>query len=882
MRLAWQGFLLIGAAVATSSAATWQTADGLSIVLSDTDGGVSGVTVDGRDLGLSGPGGLYYQEFSRDASAPERTVLHIDAESEDGSFAAASFADWKAPGDYVRRRVGDAPRGEAYLELGDGESPGVGMAATQQMPIDAGSECTISWLGRTSDVALTYIICVRVFDAAGQDITRHSPAPQGWTYSPYSAAHYRSDRCHAQPATWERLAVPYITPEGAASIGLSLRVYRDGDLRADVDDIRVTARPGGVWTEPMAVRGPLSQTPQGLVQETVLQDAGLRFSTQYASVGDRLQATCEVSCTEARDTGRCLRLLWRLPVVLEGRRWSAGPRGQETVVPDRTYEDSVDFAGHPLGRYPLVSIADDRTGLAIAADPDRPALQTFRVDVEGVVSVAEMAVVPTAPRARATVTFCLYRHAPEWGFRAALERYYALFPTAFQGLAQRGGTWTLSLPAESLARPEDFGLAFYECRTIPQAARDYCRAHGIRTVVYIEPWGRRQSFPQAKTRADMPPYEQRLAQLTQWAAEEGNEAKWGASPRREMARAVLSSLLIDKDGIGAHLVDLYSTWAQWWQLNTDPDLPEPSIASLTLRDEVGPALLWADGIYLDSVTRELSCFEDYAPGHLEAADLPLSFSLQTGRPVVLSGMAQLEFMRDLRQRLHADGKLMMLNLFSPATRLFGFLGDVTGCELAGLQDDSSALQQRVFAARRPVSNLLQWQWAVLKRVPAMTPEQMERYFANQLLYGFWPGISTAGGGTEPGYAHMHRYFQDPELLERDRELFRRYLPIFDALNEAGWEPVTGVVPDDTRVLVERYGSGPETLLAVHNPGDDAAEVTLTFSADGWEAGAAGTMDWRELLTGTTVQARTEDGALRCTLRVAPGRTAVLRHEAGRG
>ena len=878
MRLAWQGFLLVGAAVATCSAATWQTEDGLSVLLSATDGGVQGVAVDGRDLTVTGTGGLAYQEFTRDTLAPEETVLHIDAEAEDGSWAAASFADWHATGDFARRKAGDAPEGEACLELGDGKSPGVGMAATQQIPIAAGSECTISWLGRTADVALTYILCVRVFDVRDQDITQRAPAPQGWTYSPYSAAHYRSDCSHAQPGTWERLSAPYIVPEGAASIGLSLRVYRDGNLRADVDDIRVTARPGGVWTAPVAVRGGLSQTPQGLVQETVLENAGLRFTTTYAAIGDRLQATCEVSCTEARGTGRCLRLLWRLPLSLAGWRWASEPRGEQSIEAGQTYEDSVGLAGHPLSRYPLVSIADDRTGLAIAADPDLPALQTFRTDAEGIVSAAELAVVPAAPRA--LVTFCLYRHAPQWGFRAALERYYALFPTAFQGLARRGGAWTLRLPPADVQRPEDFGLAFYECGTIPQAARDYCRTHGLRTLVYIEPWGRRQSFPDAKSRADMPPYEQRLAQLEQWAAEEGGEARWGLSPRREMARAVLSSLLIDKDGIGAHLVDLYSTWAQWWQLNTDPDLPEPSIASLTLRDDVEPALRWADGIYLDSVSMTHAAFEDYAPAHIEAADLPLSFSLQTARPVVLSGMAQFEFMHRLRQRLHADGKLMMLNLFSPATRLFGVFGDVTGCELAGVQDDASALQQRVFAARRPVSNLLQWQWAVLKRVPAMTPRQMEQYLANQLLYGFWPGISTAGGGTEPGYAHMHRYFQDPELRERDRELFRRYIPIFDTLNQAGWEPVTGAKTGDEQVLVERYGSGPEALLAVYNTADTAAEVTLSLDPDRWEPDAEGKIAWRELLTGTPVSAQSRDGALRCRLRVEGRMTAVLKRQEG--
>jgi len=79
------------------------------------------------------------------------------------------------------------------------------------------------------------------------------------------------------------------------------------------------------------------------------------------------------------------------------------------------------------------------------------------------------------------------------------------------------------------------------------------------------------------------------------------------------------------------------------------------------------------------------------------------------------------------------------------------------------EDDARAMQQRIYASHRPLSNLLQWHCAVLKRVPAMTPAETRNYFANQLFYGFWPDISTAGGGTEEGYPHMHRYFRSPEL-----------------------------------------------------------------------------------------------------------------------
>ena len=65
------------------------------------------------------------------------------------------------------------------------------------------------------------------------------------------------------------------------------------------------------------------------------------------------------------------------------------------------------------------------------------------------------------------------------------------------------------------------------------------------------------------------------------------------------------------------------------------------------------------------------------------------------------------------------------------------------------------------------------------------------------------------------------YFHDPELLRRDRDLFRKYMPVFDALNEAGWEPVTGVPTAGSDGLrIERFGewAGRELYFTVRNAG----------------------------------------------------------------
>ena len=865
------------ACCSVSPAAQWQTEDGLALTLADRTGQLERLAVDGHALKLVGGGGLSFREFTRDPAAAARVVLRLGAEGEKQTWSPASFADWEAPGDFVRRGTGGAPEGEAYLQLGDGKEAGVGMATVGTIPVSGGDACAISWQARTHQTDLTYILCVRVFDKQGRDITEHTPAPPGWAWTQYSRAHYRCDLSNTKPDTWERLSCDYTAHEEVAAVRLSLRVYTKGDLRADIDDLQVTVE-SGHWSDEVAVTGKVERTAAGLRQHAEVRRAGLTFDTLYAPEAGQLRAMVEVTATAPQTRGRCLRVRYRVPLALAGWTWSADPSHTDTIAAAGRYEDDFGLGGHRLSRYPLASVSREGVGLALAVPLNQPALQTFAGGADGLTTTVDLGLSPQAPRARGKFTFSLYRHDPAWTFRAALERYYALFPGLFAPATEREGAWTLRLPKPEAATPEEFGLAFYECNTLPQEKRDTCRAHGILMFPYSEPWGRRQNLGNAKSSAELPPYEERLAFLKGLAESQEEGKKWGGAPRAEAAQAVLNSMLIGPDGAGAYLVDFYSSWAQWWQLNTDPDLPEPSIASISRKYEIDPLLEWADGIYLDSVSLYFGRFEDHDAGHLAAADLPLAFSPRTGTPVVLSAFAAYEFMARLRDDLHRRGKLLMLNLFPPATRLYGHLGDVVGSELLGLQDDEEALQQRIYAYRRPVSNLMQWRSAVRERVPAMTADEMESHLANQLLYGFWPGISTAGGGTEPGYAHMHRYFEDADLLARDRPLFARYLPLFAALGRAGWRPVTHVRSDVPEVRVERFGEGREVLLAVGNSAADAKQATLSLDRDWWEQalGRPGAVTFHSELTDETVRAESAGDALSCRVNLPPRRTLVLR------
>ena len=70
---------------------------------------------------------------------------------------------------------------------------------------------------------------------------------------------------------------------------------------------------------------------------------------------------------------------------------------------------------------------------------------------------------------------------------------------------------------------------------------------------------------------------------------------------------------------------------------------------------------------------------------------------------------------------------------------------------------------------------------------------------HSVAYGLFPGIFSK---TTSG----RHYFDWPELYNRDRALFKKYIPVCRAISEAGWRPVNRVLEtDDDRILIEQFG-----------------------------------------------------------------------------
>lgn len=466
----------------------------------------------------------------------------------------------------------------------------------------------------------------------------------------------------------------------------------------------------------------------------------------------------------------------------------------------------------------------------------------------------------------------LYPVDPRWGFRGAAERYYRIFPDYFTNRARREGGWLWPVAPSEIPGIEDFGLAFWEASKPTETAAKVAHAHGLFVLGYVEPCGIRQWYPAIREASGLPSETEAIAQLRTVAGDKKSTQRWHggpAAPQAEVAQAILNSLPQTSGEKSLHpLSNEYDHWARHWFTNPSPHLALPNRGHVAWKYEIQPWLEHGDGVYIDSVEVWQTNYNNLRPEHLAAAQGPLSFDRRIGQPSLPASFGYRDLLAWLGSELHGQGKLLMLNVFAepPAYRFYAHLGDILGSEvssrwrspkpnLAEVEADSSCCLRRTYAYRKPTVNLLQeGDWK--KPVPALTSEQVEQYFQHQLFYGFYPGISTIGGEARAGYAGWKRYFRSPEQFNRDRGLFRKYLPLVRRINAAGWEPITLASAEPEGLWIERFGTWPgEVFFTLRNSTSEQcrARVSLQWNELGISKSTWEGLSVEELVAGRAVE-----------------------------
>lgn len=536
---------------------------------------------------------------------------------------------------------------------------------------------------------------------------------------------------------------------------------------------------------------------------------GLRLESRLVQQGE--VTFWEGSLEDTTGQDRAVTLIYSVPVEGEGWRWLAHPRSEVPAEPLREYVEAGRFragANGLLSRYPLAAIAQGPRGQAIALDMAYPAF--FRVGYNSgsreLFIAYDFGLAPE--KNRADFRFCLYPFEATWGFRSALAKLYEIFPDYFRCRTPEQGLWMPFAAISKVKGWEDFGFKFKEGND----ETEWDDAHGIITFRYTEPLTWWMPMP-----LDMPrTLEAALAEARR-LADQGNAS----------AQALLTSGYHNEAGeFPARLLDTPWCNGAVWSMNSSPGVA----GEVTdFRNKWNPALrerLYGperrgdlDGEYVDSsegyVTDEL----DFRRDHLATAQTPLTFSLDTRRPAVFRGLIAFEYVRALAEDVHGMGKLMMANATPGNLCWLAPWLDVMGTETdwnRGKQwrpmSDAELLYRRALCGPKPYCFLMN---TVFDEFPY---ERVEKYMKRSLAYGMFPGFFSADASTG-------HYFTRPELYDRDRPLFKKYVPLCKLVAEAGWQPITRARSSDPRVYVERFG---EKYLTVFNDSPETRTVTLTL------------------------------------------------------
>jgi len=653
-----------------------------------------------------------------------------------------------------------------------------------------------------------------------------------------SLSFYMLLRRHAGKAEFkEPRLVEMETPEGAAMFdGMAVRIT--GKIER------------GFLVRDVAAGGGVVAFERVDTQQFKALGLGLKYRLALAGVHQGYNVEAAIRDTTGRD--RAVTLYYVIPMGLPQETLLLHtPHGEVRAEPPHEYADLTRFAGvgarEQMSRWPLVTA----NGMALVIDPDTPCFYRLGYSAGARLLYAACDIGLTPEKPDAEVHFLSFQFEGLLrGFRGALEILYRMFRGQYRSRTPEMGLWMPFHKISDVQGWEDFGFAFKE-GTNETAWDD---AHGITTFRYTEPMTWWMPMPKDLPRT----YEAALAHA-RTLAEKGD--------RR--ARALLTSGYHDADG--RFTCRLRNTpWCNGavWSMNSMPgiagevtDFANKWNAEVRERYYGEEAKGRLDGEYVDSSEGYVTDVLDFRRDHFTAAETPLVFETDTHRPAIFRGLIAFEYVRALAKEMRKLGKLMMAN--GAPTRLPWLVPmlDVCGTETnwnpGGTWRPMSVenlFYRRALCGPKPYCFLMN------TRFEDFGPDLVEQYMKRCLAYGMFPGFFSHN-------ASQGHYFSRPELYNRDRPLFKKYVPLVKRVAEAGWQPVTFVRSSDPKVYVERWG---ERYLTVFN--DSSERRTATLTLDGLAAPRA----CRDLTRGrdvawhggrTEVTLEAEDVAL---LDLAPG------------
>ena len=538
---------------------------------------------------------------------------------------------------------------------------------------------------------------------------------------------------------------------------------------------------------------------------------GVRLSVVETPAADGATYQVTVEDRTGRDRALTLVYAWPLPagdLVFEEDPRTAVPLADN--APQRSDAQAMGCGAGGLNRWPFGAVSVGGRGFALGIDTAHPAY--FRTAVHPRTRLLFIAFdLGLAPEKR-TAAFAFRRFTFTGGFRGALAAYAAREPDAFKTRVPEQGIWMPFRAIKSVENWQDFGFKFKEGND--ETAWD--DAHGIFTFRYTEPttWWLSMDKAHGTNRFTMADC---LAKVESLAAK--------GDPR---ARAWRGSVMRDEDGARVGRV-MDTPWCRGaiWLLSPLPDIA--GVCEYKVKNtEADFAKFYAkpfpegqDGEYIDSAEGYLTPTLDFNRAVFAASDTPLVFSSdEDHRPALFKGLSMYEYVRRTAARVWPRGRFVMANGVPGRWPWLPAYVDVGGTETRWIDEEGrwrpeshrSLLYKRALSMGKP--------YCYLQNVnfEKFAYADMENFMRHCVAYGLFPGCFSHN-------ASEGHYFTRPEVYNRDRPLFKKYVPLCKMLSEAGWRPVnTLVASTDARVFVEQFGA---RYVTVFNSARETVRVRLT-------------------------------------------------------
>ena len=615
-----------------------------------------------------------------------------------------------------------------------------------------------------------------------------------------------------------------------------------GSVLGTGDGLRMELRDGAVASLQVGGRELAGTAPSGFLARDVAANSdfyaladgecpelGLKLRSSFRAEAGQIVVQGRVADLRGRD--RAVTLVFALPVDAAGWQWGDDLRRSRRIGGQGDFAKTVAVPGGATGTeslYPLAAIYNADAGLALALDMAQPA--QFRLGYHAGTRQLYMAydfgLAPETERfsGAADFRFVLFRFEPRWGFRAAFDKLMAIFPDYFYVRAREQGLWMPFTDVSTVQGWQDFGFKFHEGNN--NVAWD--KAHGILSFRYTEPmtWWMPLGKDAPRTMAEALRARDELARN-------------GKGSDQRMALASRAAAMWDETGEPC-LIFRNEPWCNGavWSLN-----PNPAIPGAPYGQGLGGQVA---GEYLDSLEGYVTAELNFRREHFRYTSVPLTFSSASKKPALGKGLAVFEFTKWFCDEVHRQGKLTFANgvpyRFTFLCPWLDVMGTETDWFYEGKYRPASDAQMslwRTMAGRKPYLLLMNTDY------DAFSPPWVERYFQRSLFYGFWPGMFSHNASENP-------YWQNPKWYDRDRPLFKKYLPLIRRVAEAGWQPVPQAACDNERIWVERFGPDAQGAVYFTLFNDTPGRQTGTLRPDLPALRMTGPLAAQELVSETTL------------------------------